>query len=534
MSRTSVVCIASVATLCVMIPAIHAAEIYGGPAFDSTTGTGYLGPDMDFTRSTTAGNGIGICHATKYIGNTDLGYRACRWDITGSVELGHLGTNSDGITETMTQAVNMSGTVVGSAYVYSGESGRGPRAVRWDAGSTVATELGHIGLSASGFANCHPYAINASGTIVGFSSKLVGELGFGDRAVRWDAGGTAATELGHLGTDTNGRTICYAEAVNDAGVAVGSASKYVGGTNYGVRAVRWDPGSTVATELGHLGTASDGRASSGATGINSSGVIIGYAFRYSGSTFLGNRAVRWDAGTTTAIELSSLGADGTGYATSRAAAINDAGTIVGRASKSEGSNNFGDRAVRWSAGSTTAVELGNLGTDDAGYTTSGASAVNASGQIVGGAMKYVDGVEVGPRPVLWGLDGVAIDLNTLLSPADAEHWTLTSTLDISDTNWVTGAGMFDPDGAGPLEAYLRAFLMRIPGPGCPADLDNGTSTGTPDGAVDINDLLHFLLRFEEGDQDGADLDNGTGTGTPDNAVDINDLLYFLVRFEAGC
>jgi hypothetical protein len=32
----------------------------------------------------------------------------------------------------------------------------------------------------------------------------------------------------------------------------------------------------------------------------------------------------------------------------------------------------------------------------------------------------------------------------------------------------------------------------------------------------------------------ADLDNGSGTGTPDGGVDINDLLYFLVRFEGGC
>lgn len=32
----------------------------------------------------------------------------------------------------------------------------------------------------------------------------------------------------------------------------------------------------------------------------------------------------------------------------------------------------------------------------------------------------------------------------------------------------------------------------------------------------------------------ADLDDGTGTGTPDTGVDINDLLYFLEHFEVGC
>lgn len=68
---------------------------------------------------------------------------------------------------------------------------------------------------------------------------------------------------------------------------------------------------------------------------------------------------------------------------------------------------------------------------------------------------------------------------------------------------------------------------------CPADLDNGSGTGTPDGGVDINDLLYFLVQFEAGSED-ADLDNGSGTGTPDGGVDINDLLYFLIRFEGGC
>lgn len=68
---------------------------------------------------------------------------------------------------------------------------------------------------------------------------------------------------------------------------------------------------------------------------------------------------------------------------------------------------------------------------------------------------------------------------------------------------------------------------------CPADLDNGSGTGTPNGTVDINDLLYFLAQFEAGSAN-VDLDNGSVTGTPDGGVDINDLLYFLVRFENGC
>ena len=50
-----------------------------------------------------------------------------------------------------------------------------------------------------------------------------------------------------------------------------------------------------------------------------------------------------------------------------------------------------------------------------------------------------------------------LDLNTLIDPN--RGWTLTEARGISDTNWVTGTGRFDPDGAGPQAAYTRAFLL---------------------------------------------------------------------------
>lgn len=75
--------------------------------------------------------------------------------------------------------------------------------------------------------------------------------------------------------------------------------------------------------------------------------------------------------------------------------------------------------------------------------------------------------------------------------------------------------------------------LTILGASCPADLDDGTGTGTPDGGVSIDDLVYFLGVFPAGAL-GADLDDGTGTGTPDGGVSIEDLIYFLTRFEAGC
>ncbi len=68
---------------------------------------------------------------------------------------------------------------------------------------------------------------------------------------------------------------------------------------------------------------------------------------------------------------------------------------------------------------------------------------------------------------------------------------------------------------------------------CPADVDDGTGTGTPDAGITIDDLIYYLGLFEAGNP-AADLDDGSNTGTPDGGVTIDDLIFFLTHFEAGC
>lgn len=80
---------------------------------------------------------------------------------------------------------------------------------------------------------------------------------------------------------------------------------------------------------------------------------------------------------------------------------------------------------------------------------------------------------------------------------------------------------------------LSVFINGVTPPRCPADLDNGSGTGTPDGGVTVEDLLYYLAVYESGGA-RADLDNGTGSGTPDGGVTIEDLLYFVGRYYTGC
>src|SRR5262249_7616720 len=176
-------------------------------------------------------------------------------------------------------------------------------------------------------------ALNGAGTAVGFEEKWSGDTDLGWRAVRWDASGTAATELDNLGTDSNGVTHSTALAVNVASVAVGKSGKYVGGTNLGSRAVRWDVSGPAAIELGNLGTSNSGAAGSQANAVNDAGVAVGGAEKYVGGTDLGSRAVRWDASGPAVTELGNLGTDSNGVTNSNAFAVNAAGVAVGSAEK---------------------------------------------------------------------------------------------------------------------------------------------------------------------------------------------------------
>lgn len=109
-------------------------------------------------------------------------------------------------------------------------------------------------------------------------------------------------------------------------------------------------------------------------------------------------------------------------------------------------------------------------------------------------------------------------------------WSSASALHVLSNGDFLVGGDFSFAG-GQISPFLARFNSGLST--CPADLDNGSGSGTRDCAVGIDDLLYFLVGFEAGSI-SIDLDDGSGTGTPDSAVTIDDLLYFLVRFEIGC
>jgi hypothetical protein len=139
----------------------------------------------------------------------------------------------------------------------------------------------------------------------------------------------------------------------------------------------------------------------------------------------------------------------------------------------------GTRAARWNASSSTAVELQNLDPAAASPGTTVASAINNAGIAVGTSLTS----GIGARAVAWKADDVAIDLNHFLSATDAANWRLTQASGISNTYWVSGTADYDPDGNGPADNYTRGFLLdMISVFGTPGD-------ATRDDAVDFTDLV---------------------------------------------
>jgi len=437
--------------------------IYGGPTYSSTAG-GYVSPVLSTQPGTplnAAGTVVGYAAKTNSFG-TALGNRAVRFNSSGTfAELGLLGTDVNGMSNTYPYAINTAGTVTGAAQKILGGNDLGYRAVRWSATSSTVTELGNLGSDANSIAQDYGVAINTAGTVAGYADKYSGGNFLGQRATRWGATVNTATELGNLGTDANGVANSKALAINTSGTIVGYAEKYVSGANNGWRAVRWNSSGTVATELGNLGTTTTGLAYDEALAINDAGTIVGSADKYVGGQFRGTHAVMWSATGTTATELGTIGTDLTGVSYSQANAINAAGTAVGFANKYISGNIRGKRGVRWNAGSTIATELGILGSDANGVTQSEAFALNDIVAAVGYANLFnTQGVSIGQRAVLWRADGIAINLTSLIDPASG--WVLNKATAVNDLGWIAGIGTYDPDGTGGQNAYSRMFLIQAP------------------------------------------------------------------------
>ncbi|MFK0258865.1 hypothetical protein [Streptomyces sp. NPDC090445] len=258
-----------------------------------------------------------------------------------------------GHTHSSAQAMNDAGDVVGLSLDENGDGWL----VRWGADGSL-TPLQAVGGGLGG----HAVEIVEDGTVAGFTTTPDGVR----HTARWDASG-ALTRL----EEPSGYVDGEAQDINNSRVAVGHLS-----TGSRTRPVRW--GADGRATVLNLPPQADGGV---ATGINEWGEIAGHVYVPGEKT----RAVRWDS----AGRVHDLGSLGGSY--SEPTAINDRGTVIGRAtdaagawkvvraplgkkvkalpSQGEGARsasgnnadvvvaNVKDRAVRWDGNDTTELEV---------------------------------------------------------------------------------------------------------------------------------------------------------------------------------
>jgi len=171
------------------------------------------------------------------------------------------------------------------------------------------------------------------------------------------------------------------------------------------------------TDLGTLSAASG----SWAHGINSHAAVVGVSGSEESTV---GHAFTW-TGTAGMQDLGTL----PGHEFSTAAAINDAGTVVGTSVHSYLGHIFARRAVIWQGGSIT--DLGTVNSSDFG---SSAKAINNLGQVVGG---YETG-SFFPRPFIWSASGGMHDLGVF------SQYSGSVATSINDSDTVVGLAGSDP------------------------------------------------------------------------------------------
>lgn len=308
------------------------------------------------------------------------------------------------------------GEVVGTAR--TSPSSRPQFATRWsDDGQ--ATSLGS--LPGSTFSRI--FAQNARGEAVGEAFNASGT----SRAVLVDRDG-AVRDLGALGSSA------VANDINARGTVVGSSA----GT-----AVVFGPDSPAALPPLDLAVSGTSRADA----INDRGQIVGFApGSVDGVALPVGQATLWNpgGGGYDAIALNRLAAG----RFARAYDVNARGTVVGEASRLDGSGASVTRAVRWDGAAVQELP----GVD--AYRFTRANAVSNDSDLVGHATGFAGFPTIDGAAVLWR-DDVAYDLNDLVS--DAGGFVLRSAEDVDEHGRIVGLGT--------VGGQTRGFLLTPVLPG---------------------------------------------------------------------
>jgi len=271
--------------------------------------------------------------------------------LATSTDLGTLGGPfSEGL------GVNNSGQVVGDSYTSTLDTH-----AFVSSGSGSLTDLGTLGGTFS-----QAFGINASGTVVGAAS-LSDES---THAFVISSGG------GMIDLGTLGGTASQANAINSAGQITGSAMLACNGCDSPVFHAFLTASGSVIDSSNDLGSLAGPSGNSYGIAVNSSGQVAGYS-----DTLTGYPHAFLTSASGAMADLGTLGG-----ASSQASGLNDSGLVVGFSFDASGNQ------LAFLSDGTTMFDLNALiGIEAAHWVLVDATAINNLGQIVGTGL--LDGVE---------------------------------------------------------------------------------------------------------------------------------------------
>lgn len=340
--------------------------------------------------------------ATRYNGSVGNGWSAWAYDGNISREIGlidaaHTVANT-GYRASNVLSANVNNQVIGSSQLYNGVDYIGASA--WIYSDGITKEIGFVDAahtnSITGARISYATSLNSVGQVVGDSDRYSGDINMGSSAWLYD--GSTTQEIGLINAahtnSTTGYRSNYAKFINDAGYVAGEASRYNGGNSTGVSA--WVYNGTTSTEIGLTNAthtdSTTGYRTNYVSAINNTGSVAGRASRYNSGNYTGESA--WIYNGSTSNEIGLMGAANTNLNTgaqyNEVTRLNNAGQAIGRANRYNAGADAGQSAWFFNGSSTREIGLTDVAHTDAvtGESYNEAEFLNEAGQVAGWATHY--------------------------------------------------------------------------------------------------------------------------------------------------
>lgn len=293
-------------------------------------------------------------------------------------------------------------------------------------------------------------ASNQLGQVLGIANRYVDGRNLGYNS--WLYNGSRTVEIGlndAAHTSSAGYQWIYAEHLNRAGQAAGYAHRYNGATNAGWSA--WFYNGTASIEVGlqdAVHTRVDGYQFNNVQSLNDAGQILGGASRFNstniGETNIGRSA--WIYNGSSSVEIGLTDSEHTrsvdGYQNNDAWSLNQAGQVAGDARRYSGITDIGKSA--WFYNGRTSVKIGltdaaHTNSANSGYQFNGVEFLNQAGQVAGYASRFNSSVSTGTSAWLYnGFNTIEIGLTDVEHTRSTDGYQGNSAVVLNDVGQVAG------------------------------------------------------------------------------------------------